>query len=226
MSSRLASTLVVLLAAVVLAGTVLMWADFNDRVEEDTSAVDVATPTPSPTPSPTPTSSPTRREPVDALFVGDGYTAEACETADRLGWECTVDAQQGTGFLRDGSSFDEDFGTLGDRLRDLPAQQPDVVVVDAGRNDLGVYTTAAVLEAMDDFLSRLRARYPDAALVQVVPWTTEEPTSDPAVTTGVEDLMATYDGTAIAASGEPLTGAALADRLRALELGPSPVSGS
>lgn len=213
MSSRITGLLVGLLAIGVLAGTVLLWIDFRGRVDEATTGLDVPTATPtiaSPTPTPV--------DEVASLWIGDGYTASSCDAAARLDWACTVDAQRGTGFLSDGSSYDEDFGTLGDRLADLPRQDPDVVVVDAGRNDLGVFTTAALLDAMDDYLARLRERYPDAALVQVVPWTTEQPRSSPALTTAVEELMATYDGTALAATGEPLVDAVLADRLRALDL--------
>lgn len=224
MSSRIAGALVGLLAVVVLVGVVAMWLDFRARVDEATAGL-----TPSVSPSPSSPASPragspsltsTPREPatVRSLWIGDGYTRAACDVADRLDWACTVDAQQGTGFLSDGSSFDNGFATLGDRVDGLPGRQPDVVVVDAGRNDVGVYATVPTIEAMDDFLARLRERYPDAALVQVVPWTTEVPRSDPALVDAVEDLMATYDGQVVAATGEPLTGELLAERLRALDL--------
>lgn len=219
--------LVGVLAVVVLVGTVAMWVDYRARVDEATSGL-ASDPGPSPSRPASAGSPPTAtpREPaepvepaeVSSLWIGDGYTRTACDVADLLGWACTVDAQQGTGFLSDGSSFDADFATLGDRVDDLPRRAPDVVVVDAGRNDIGVYATAPMIEAMGEVLEQLRERYPDAALVQIVPWTTQIPRSDPALVGAVEDLMATYDGQVVAATGEPLTGALLADRLRALDL--------
>ena len=229
MDSRLAGVAVVLLAAVATAGAVAMWVDFRSRVDEtaaDTASAPRLTPSPEPTAEPTP--EPTTPEPtpsasaadeVRSLWVGDGYTVTACDTATLLDWTCAVDAERGTGFLSDGTSYDPEFATLGDRLAGLPRAEPDVVVVDAGRNDLGVYATPALLEAMDDYLSRLRERYPHAALVQIVPWTSAEPTSDPAMTAAVEDLMAAYDGQAVAATGEPLVGRELAVRLRELGVG-------
>ena len=221
MSSRAAGVLVGLLVLAVLGGTVAMWIDFRARVDEATTAVDPgpATPTPTPTPSATPSAT------VESLWIGDGYTAESCDTAADLGWECLVNAQRGTGFLRDGSSYDEDYSTLAGRLGELPRREPDVVVVDAGRNDLGVFATAAVIEAMGDYLARLREKYPDAALVQIVPWTSADPQSDPEIAAAVEDLMATYDGTALEATGQPLVDQVLADRLHDLDL-PAPGAGA
>lgn len=219
MSSRVGGALVVLLVVVVVVATAAMWVDFRNEVDRTTSrsAQDAGL---SGRPGPTP--SPTGRATVRSVWIGDGYTAQSCGAAESLGWECTVDAQQGTGFLSDGTVFDPDNEPLAGRLADLPRQEPDVVVVDAGRNDLGVFATAAVLDAMDDYLGRLRERYPDAVLVEIVPWTRAEPRPDPAVARAVQRLMATYDGHALDPGGQILVDGTLADAVRALDL-PVPV---
>ena len=229
MSSRLGTLLVAAIAVVVLAATVAMWVDFRHQVDETVArAADAAppsdVPSDAPTSSPSATATPTADPVVRSLWIGDGYTAQSCPAAKELGWKCRVDAQQGTGFLSDGSSFDADFATVGDRLADLPRKDPDVVVVDAGRNDLGVYATAAVLDAMDGYLAALRERYPDAVLVQVVPWTRADPTPDPEVAQAVVRLMDEYDGHALDPAGTVLVGTALADAIRGLDL-PVAVSG-
>lgn len=222
MSSRIGGALVALLAVVVVAATVAMWVDFRHEVDR-TTARSAQAPPPSEESSPTASpSDPPEGAVVRSVWVGDGYTARSCAAAAELGWECTVDAQQGTGFLSDGTAFDPGNQVLADRLGDLPGRQPDVVVVDAGRNDLGVYATPALLDAMDGYLGRLRERYPDAVLVQIVPWTRAEPDPDPALARAVGRLMRTYDGHALDPAGRILVGSTLADAIRSLDL-PVPV---
>ncbi|WP_028636548.1 hypothetical protein [Nocardioides sp. URHA0032] len=104
-----------------------MWVDLRHEVDETASrtAHDPGTAAPSPTATPTVAAT------VHSLWIGDGYTAQSCGAARRLGWECTLDAEHGTGFLSDGVAFDPDNETLADRLPGLPHQEPDVVVVDA-----------------------------------------------------------------------------------------------
>lgn len=216
MPSRVATALLALLGLLVVVGTVAMWVDYQHRVDRVAARSRAPEPVPSGTPEPSPT------DPVRSLWIGDGYTAGACGAAQRLGWACQVDAEQGTGFLSDGSVFDPDNQTLGDRLADLPRQEPDVVVVDAGRNDLGVFATAAVLDAMGDYVERLRERYPDAVLLQILPWTRDHPRADPGVADAVAALMREYDGHVVDPDGRILDDAALAARIRALDL-PVPV---
>ena len=222
MSSRVGGALVALLVVVVVAVTAAMWLDFRREVDRTVSRTADA---PAVSDRPSATSSPSGRSEVRSVWIGDGYTAQSCDAAEQLGWECTVDAQQGTGFLSDGTAFDPDNQTLADRLADLPRQQPDVVVVDAGRNDLGVFATGAVLGAMDDYLGRLREQYPDAVLVQIVPWTREQPDPDPAVLRAVRQLMQKYDGHALDPDGRILVDGTLADAVRGLDL-PVPVEKS
>jgi len=244
-----------LLVVGVVAGTTALWIDFDRRVEEATAQAAEQTVSP---PSLTASASPTERPAVVSLWIGDGYTAgsgadrpqtgESCVAAHALGWDCVLDAERGTGFLSDGHAFDPSYDTVGGRLDDLPAAEPDVVVVDAGRNDVGVYSPAAIVAAMDDYLARLRAAYPDATLVQVVPWRLSQEAPDRAMTRAVTTLMDRYDGylvdpvaqgwagvgetdrPALLAedgvsnqSGHDLIGAELAASLRALDL---PVGGT
>ncbi|GAA1145857.1 SGNH/GDSL hydrolase family protein [Nocardioides aquiterrae] len=219
MSSRVGGVLVALLAVLVVVATAAMWVDFRHEVDRTASRIARE---PALSDPPSPTASPSERAGVRSVWIGDGYTARSCDAATALGWECAVDAQQGTGFLSDGTAFDPDNRVLGGRLDDLPAQEPDVVVVDAGRNDLGVYATPAILDAIEVYLGRLRERYPDAVLVQIVPWTRADPDPDPAVAREIARLMRKYDGHALDPAGQILDGTTLADAIRALDL-PVPV---
>lgn len=114
------------------------------------------------------------------LWVGDSFTAGEGAgvpprltyphvVGERLGWTCHVDAQAGTGFVNDGFAASPEFAPLVRRLPDdVRLFAADVVVVDAGRNDIDAGPT--VLErAVDDYLSALRAAYPQAAVVLVLP---------------------------------------------------------
>ena len=222
MSSRVGGVLVVLLVVVVVGATAAMWVDFRHEVDRTASR---SAQDPGLSERPTPTPSPSGQAPVRSVWIGDGYTARSCDAADDLGWECTVDAQQGTGFLSDGTVFDPDNKPLSGRLADLPREEPDVVVVDAGRNDLGVFATAAVLEAMDTYLGRLRELYPDAVLVDIVPWTRAEPQPDPTVVGAIRSLMEKYDGHTLDPDGQILVDGTLADAVRGLDL-PVPVEKS
>ena len=190
-----------LLAVGVIAGTAAMWIDFDNRVEETAAQ---ATDHAAPLPSDTPTASATEQAKVVSLWIGDGYTAgsgatspktgESCVAADELGWTCKLDAERGTGFISDGHAFAPSNDDLAGRLDDLPATAPDVVIVDAGRNDLGVYGQSAVIDAMEKYFAQLRKVYPDVTLVQVVPWRLSQEEPDKAMTAAVINLMDKYDG--------------------------------
>ncbi|SDO97471.1 Lysophospholipase L1 [Klenkia soli] len=118
------------------------------------------------------------RRPV-ALFVGDSFTAGvgasasnrawSCVAAQTLDWVCNRDAEGGTGFVNDGRSNQPDFSPLPDRLDATAATYlADVVVIDAGRNDMQVDPTEVGAVA-DAYLARVRERWPDAALVLIRP---------------------------------------------------------
>ena len=219
--SRLSAALLALFAVAVVVGTVAAYLDFRHKVDDATSAVadDPGRAAPSGSPSDAPTVEP---EPVVSLWIGDGYTAgtgadrpetgEACAAATRLGWTCELDAERGTGFLSDGHVFDDSYAALPDRLADLPSSlRPDVVVVDAGRNDLGVFSEPAIEQEMADYVEELRATYPSAVLVQVVPWTLGQEQPLPSMTDTVTRLMSKYDGYVVDPFAEGWAGAGKTD---------------
>jgi hypothetical protein len=115
-----------------------------------------------------------------ALFVGDSYTlgtgasgarqAESCLTADALGWSCNLDAEDGTGFINNGHSFDLTASALLGRLKDTKARYyADIILVDAGRSDAR-FASEQVQRAETIYLTALRAAWPKATLVLIAPY--------------------------------------------------------
>ena len=113
-----------------------------------------------------------------ALFVGDDFTAGyggigrnayPRMVCDVLRMNCNVDAQAGTGLIDDGRDFSDISVRLIDRL---PADQrlytADVVIVDAGRNDLEV-APEAYGKALEQFLLRVTKIWSDAKIVVIAP---------------------------------------------------------
>lgn len=116
----------------------------------------------------------------DALWIGDSYTVGygsagpaagyACLASDRLGWTCRLDAQSGTGFVNAGHHTNQAYVPLGDRLEGTAdAFDPDLVVIDAGRNDRDA-TMPAFRHAAVSYLDRARSAFPDARFVVVLPF--------------------------------------------------------
>ncbi|MGH3359352.1 MAG: SGNH/GDSL hydrolase family protein [Nocardioidaceae bacterium] len=116
-----------------------------------------------------------------ALWIGDSYTighgargpaaGYPCLTSDALGWTCQLDAQSGTGFVNAGHRTNEAYVPLGERLEHTSEvfDDPDLVVVDAGRNDRDA-SAAAFREAAVTYLDRVRSAFPDSELVVVLPF--------------------------------------------------------
>lgn len=118
---------------------------------------------------------------LTALWVGDSFTrgegagvpperTYPLLVGARLGWTSHVDAQDGTGFVNDGflagPGLDVLMGRLPATIRRVPAA--DLVIVDGGRNDAG--TPAPPLRrAIGGYLGAVRAAYPSARLVVVLP---------------------------------------------------------
>lgn len=117
---------------------------------------------------------------VTALWVGDSFTrGEGADVPEnqtypylvsaRLGWQCHVDAQNGTGFVNDGFLAGPGLSALIDRLPGTARQvRADLVIVDAGRNDC-IAAGPAVRAAVTGYLAALRDAYPRGRLAIVLP---------------------------------------------------------
>lgn len=146
-----------------------------------------ATPSPtalSPTPSAPPASSPPPAGPSalpdpdapsiaflgDSLTVGVGAPPErgyAWQTAEALGWPiAVVDGVSGSGFVAPGRGE-----PMTDRVDDVVAVAPEVVVVAGGSNDaFRGYEPAEVQAAATEVLTELRAGLPEATVVVLGPF--------------------------------------------------------
>jgi lysophospholipase L1-like esterase len=123
----------------------------------------------------------TAATPVTALWLGDSYTAgtgattpaasEACLTSDALGWECLRDAEGGTGYLADGHKNSAAYQPAPARLAATKARfpNPGIVLVDLGRNE-GLTPWAQVKPVATKYLNDVRATWPNARLVLIVPY--------------------------------------------------------
>jgi hypothetical protein len=147
------------------------------------------------------------QRPSSSLWVGDSYTAgtgaangtrdaESCLTSKMLGWTCYTDAQGGTGFVNNGHANQPHFQPLIDRLPSTARTvDPDVVVIDAGRNDRH-FPLPRVLDAMRRYVAALRKAFPDATFVQIVPFSMRQTQEsyDGAMADAIRELMDDYDG--------------------------------
>lgn len=115
-----------------------------------------------------------------SLWLGDSYTygvgaggpgdGEACLTAAKLHWVCKLDAEGGTGFVADGHENSKSHRPLGDRLEQTATKYaPNVVVIDAGRNDFGA-SRSSLRTATEAYFKRVHQAWPDARLVVVAPY--------------------------------------------------------
>jgi hypothetical protein len=115
-----------------------------------------------------------------ALFVGDGFVAGVgarggrtgypCLTAKQMNWLCNLDAQAGTGYIANGVRNSLDYRPFVDRLAgDRQRYLADVVVVDGGREDSEA-PIDAVAAAARNYFQALRAIWPNAVIVVLVPW--------------------------------------------------------
>lgn len=128
-----------------------------------------------------------------ALFVGDSYTVGPssvpdfgypCLTATNLGWNCNLGSQPGTGYISGGPDhrLPRVLGALevaslnaSERLPRLRENfDADVVVLDAGRNDLRfgpIYLSNMFLYTVE----RARQTWPTARIIAISPWFIDDP---------------------------------------------------
>ena len=207
--------------AVVLAGVGVGAAALAGRADGDLAARTSA-PAQGPPPAPEPVGTPGAGEGQDTAdapriaFLGDSLTVGigaaprrgfAWQTAEDLGWPiATVEGVSGSGFLAPGGGR-----PMPDRVAEVVAARPDVVVVAGGTNDVfGGYPPADVGRAAERLLTDLRAGLPDATVVVLGPF----PPSFEAV--GMPDPVRDAVRAAAESTGTPFldAGAIVADRVR------------
>jgi lysophospholipase L1-like esterase len=120
-------------------------------------------------------------DPLSVLFAGDSFTAGAgvqseidaypALIARSAGWNVHVDAQGATGFIADGrGTGNGDTSRLIDRLAEDGRRFPevDLLIIDAGRNDLG-YPTEEIAAALSEYVNAARRQWPGVKIVQILP---------------------------------------------------------
>ncbi|MFC7448790.1 SGNH/GDSL hydrolase family protein [Rhodococcus daqingensis] len=127
-----------------------------------------------------------------ALFIGDSYTqgseseelTYACMAAARVRWHCTVAAFPGTGYISGGPANRFDFEYFGEsdsfveRIQKLGLiYQPDIVVLDGGRNDR-FPPAADVFTAMLFTIGEAKRIWPEAEIVFIRPRFLADPRGD------------------------------------------------
>jgi lysophospholipase L1-like esterase len=113
-----------------------------------------------------------------ALFVGDDFTAGFGGigrngypriVCNAMQMNCNVDAEVGTGFVNDGRDFSSNTFRLIDRLpADEKIYAPDVVIIDAGRNDFEV-DPKLFGNALEQYLRRVVRIWPASKVVVLAP---------------------------------------------------------
>jgi lysophospholipase L1-like esterase len=127
-----------------------------------------------------------------ALFIGDSYTAGnstaelsyACRAALRMGWLCALSAVGGTGYISGGPANRWEDPYIGkslsfiERIPHLSAQyDPDLVVLDGGRNDDFAPRTYAFDETVST-LGEIHRAWPRAQIVFIRPRLLADPRDD------------------------------------------------
>lgn len=161
------------------------------------------TATASPTPSATATETEEAGPPV-AAFLGDSYTEGIGASGQEnrwstlvsleLGWEEMNHGISGTGYATNAQG-----PGYANRLDDVIADNPDVVVVSGGQNDFSTYQfdPQGTLQAISSVYEELRAELPDAEIIAVGPSTPSAVDQtvfalDAAVQEAAESVDATY----------------------------------
>jgi lysophospholipase L1-like esterase len=130
---------------------------------------------------------------ASVLFISDAYAAGrglaetfyGCRAAVRMNWLCNLSAEPGTGFVSGGPANRFALGngegqttSFNERLPKLAGSyQPDVVVLDGGRNDDFVPKDAE-FEVMAATIAEARRLWPAARLIFIRPRLLSQPTDD------------------------------------------------
>jgi lysophospholipase L1-like esterase len=127
------------------------------------------------------------------LFIGDSYTAGSglpemsygCQAAVQMGWQCSLSTVVGTGYVSGGPAnrfvVDPYTGQSTSFVERIPrlavTYQPDIVVLDGGRNDL-FPPREDVLGAMVETVQEVRQAWPKAKIVFIRPRYLARPDDD------------------------------------------------
>ncbi|MCZ2838578.1 SGNH/GDSL hydrolase family protein [Modestobacter sp. VKM Ac-2985] len=132
------------------------------------------------------------------VVLGDSYTVDSAEGAgyvplvsEAMGWATVLEAEDGTGYLAGGLAADP--APYRERLDDVVAGQPDLVLVQGSTNDVG-HPVAELRAAADHLYAALAARLPDARVVVLGP--VAPPGVDPAGVGAVRDVLLEAAGSA------------------------------
>lgn len=152
-----------------------------------------------------------RDAPPLTLFIGDSYTAGessaemsyGCRAVVQLGSLCALSAMAGTGFISGGAAnrwVDPYLGkslSFSERIPHLAAQyDPDVVVLDGGRNDVFA-PREFVYSEMVRTIAAVRRTWPNAQIVFIRPRFLDRPGND----LGFDDAFMKRLGSDPAAAG-------------------------
>jgi GDSL-like Lipase/Acylhydrolase family len=127
------------------------------------------------------------------LFIGDSYTmgpndiqeyGYPCVAATKMGWQCNVGVQPGTGYIIGGEGFrlpmtpgllEEPSTSVAERFPRLRERYPaDIVVLDAGRNDLQ-YGPESLRNALLYTVTRAIQSWPNSRIIVISPWLVSQP---------------------------------------------------
>lgn len=175
------------IAAVVLAALTMVVLIFALRPQTTPpNMASSATPTIQP-------SNPSKTKTPSVLFIGDSYTAgrglpemsPGCRAAAEMGWLCQLSAVPGTGYISGGPAnrftvnpYIGESTSFAERIPKLAAvYQPDIVVLDGGRNDL-FPPREDVFKAMSATIADARRAWPAAQLVFIRPRFLANPEDD------------------------------------------------
>jgi lysophospholipase L1-like esterase len=142
------------------------------------------------------------------LVVGDSFAGGTGDPTfrpypyllgDRLGWNLTVDAQGGTGFVK-GATAGKSHGVpfLNRLARDGELYNVDYVLIDGGRNDLGLPPTE-VIPAADEYIRKVHDTWPKAKIIVMLPSyvSAKEAANYPALSQGLRRIADEVDADVI-----------------------------
>lgn len=115
--------------------------------------------------------------PATLLVIGDSFAGGNGDPnivtyptvlGERFGWNVRVDAVGGSGFVS--KMFEgRKIPSVGERLaQDRASFDADYIVIDAGRNDLGVYPSEVIPE-IERYVADVHKAWPDAKIVMIKP---------------------------------------------------------